>query len=82
MFVLVAGVNFAHADEKQPDETRVQAPKTPDEVTKHINSTQVGPDESTNSTLMMKIQSDEKGDQEKRKEFIEELRKLYKANFL
>ena len=53
--------------------------KDPLEPQTHVQST---PTKEDNSTLMMKIKSDEKGDEVRRQELIDELRRLYKANFL
>lgn len=53
--------------------------KNQNDAEKHVQST---PTKEDNSTLMMKIKTDEKGDELRRQELIDELRKLYKANFL
>lgn len=72
-FLLITGLfltvtmDLAIGDEKKHDENHVETVKV---------------NEKSNTTLMMKIQGNEKVDESRRQAFIEELRKLYKANFL
>lgn len=76
---LFASLSLAHAGEKKPGETTIQ---TPGETKPGVKTQAIGDGETNNSSMMMKIQTDEKADEARRKEFLEELRKLYKANFL
>jgi hypothetical protein len=69
--VLVSGLAFAQKSQPNPDESL-----------KPIQSTQMEPEKGAHSIRTMKIQTDEKGDEAKRKAFIDELRSLYKINFL
>ena len=67
-FLLMSGVVSAFAQEKTEFKTE-----------KHVQSKSSRED---NSTLMMKIKSDEKAHELRRQELVDELRRLYKANFL
>lgn len=69
---LVLTLNVARADDKK---------QTPDDVTPRVETTQIQSDNAGTERLM-KIQEDEKTDASRKQTFIEELRKLYKANFL
>lgn len=71
VLVLLTGISIARADEK--DKTKGDE--------KHVPSTSLQNNDS-HSTLMMKISEDENGDEVRRKALKDELRKLYKANFL
>ncbi len=51
----------------------------PNQITQN---NQIKPHADTGSVRTMKIKSDEQDDQAKRKAFIDELRSLYKINFL
>ncbi|MCC7459681.1 MAG: hypothetical protein IT286_00120 [Proteobacteria bacterium] len=53
--------------------------KNQPQADKHVQST---PSKEDHSTLMMQIKTDEKGDEIRRQELVDELRRLYKANFL
>jgi hypothetical protein len=66
--IVLSGLISVQAQEKMPAQTE-----------KHVQSV---PTKEGNSTLMMKIKSDEKGDELRRQELVDELKKLYKANFL
>ena len=76
---LIAGSTLVHAGEKKPGEKTVQTPKTPGEV---VDTQQVAPEATGSDVRTMKIGTDSKTEESRRKEFLEELRKLYKANFL
>ena len=69
--MLASGMVYAQNDETKSDES-----------SKSVQSTKIGSEKDARSVRTMKIQADDKGDEEKRKAFIDELRSLYKINFL
>jgi hypothetical protein len=88
MAIFFLATSIAYAGDKVGDrsgdksgatvgDTVTQQQPTPADV---VPSTQINDDSS--STMLMKIQSDDKDDDVRRKAFIEELRRLYKTNFL
>lgn len=79
MLALIASLKLAYAGEKKPGEKTVQNPHAPGEV---VDTQQVAPEATEGTVRTMKIGTDEKNEESRRKEFLEELRKLYKANFL
>lgn len=75
VFAAVMGAAVGAYAEETPKPA--PAPKT----TQPVQTKTVRPDESS-STLMMKISEDETPDELRKRAIIDELRKLYKANFL
>lgn len=74
LFFLLVGTAFAQEPTIKPEEKNTKADK-------NVQTTVITSDD-TNSALLMKISNDEKEDDVRRKVFLDELRKLYKANFL
>jgi len=70
VILLVFGSAHAQNAESKTDESKL------------IQSKEIQAESNSHSVRTMKIQSDEKGDEAKRKAFIDELRSLYKINFL
>lgn len=66
------GVSIAHAQDQVPDQ--------PKQEQKHVQSTTIHENES--GSRAMKINQDDQTDAQRREVFLDELRKLYKANFL